>query len=242
MVYAKALTGAMLVSVAFLTTGCFDRGSSGTPAATSGSGSSASSSSSSSSTGNPATSGVANLSLLGSPPNTVTVGSNYYFQPVAQGVSNASYSISGKPAWASFSASTGQLTGSPQAEHVGIYGNITITANNGSGTITLGPFSISVVATNSASILRTGSGTATLVWDIPVVNTDGSTLVDLAGYKIYFGNSDSDLSQVIDVANATTTSFVVDKLGSGTYYFAISAYNSAGVESAMKLVGSKQIG
>jgi hypothetical protein len=89
--------------------------------------------------------------------------------------------------------------------------------------------------------VRTGSGSATLVWDVPTVNTDGSTLVDLAGYKIYYGNSDTDLSLVIDVSGASTTRYVVDKLGSGTYYFAISSYNSAGTESAMKIVGSKLI-
>ena len=240
MIKAKALTSAMLMGVAFLTTGCFDKNSSSSAAA------SGSASNSKSSVG-----ATTSLSLQGSPSSTVVAGSSYYFQPVAQGASSsASFSISGKPNWAMFSSSTGQLTGSPQADQVGSYGNITITVNDGSGTSTIGPFNINVVSTDSASNVAStsgsgsgsGSGSATLVWDVPTVNTNGSTLQDLAGYKIYYGNSDTDLSRVIDVASASATSYVIEQLGSGTYFFAISAYNRAGLESAMKMVGSKQIG
>ena len=87
----------------------------------------------------------------------------------------------------------------------------------------------------------TGTGSATLVWSPPTENTNGSMLTNLAGYRIYFGTSASALSQMIDVQSAGITSYVVDKLVSGTYYFALSAYNAAGVESAMQLVGSKTI-
>jgi hypothetical protein len=64
-----------------------------------------------------------------------------------------------------------------------------------------------------------------------VTNTDGTALTDLAGYHIYYGTSAASLTQLINLPTAGTTVYVVDNLGSGTYYFAIKAYNSAGVES-----------
>ena len=99
--------------------------------------------------------------------------------------------------------------------------------------------STSSVAAPSAT--GTGSGSATLVWSPPTENTNGSMLTNLAGYRIYFGSSASALTEVIDVKSAGITSYVVDKLVSGTYYFALSAYNATGVESAMQLVGNKTI-
>jgi hypothetical protein len=88
---------------------------------------------------------------------------------------------------------------------------------------------------------RAGTGAATLVWSPPTSNTNGTMLTNLGGYKIYYGPDISTLTEVIDINNPGTTSYIVDQLVSGTYYFALSAYNAAGVESAMKIVGSKTI-
>ena len=105
--------------------------------------------------------------------------------------------------------------------------------------------SSSSAAGSSASSVSTpaaqGTGSATLVWSPPTANTNGSMLTNLAGYKIYFGRSASALNEVINVQSAGITSYVVDKLVSGTYYFALSAYNAVDVKSAMQLVGSKTI-
>jgi len=40
-----------------------------------------------------------------------------------------------------------------------------------------------------------GGGAADVTWTKPTKNTDGSTLTDLAGYKVHFGNSTSALTQ-----------------------------------------------
>ena len=88
----------------------------------------------------------------------------------------------------------------------------------------------------------TTTGTATLSWTAPTTNTDGSILNDLAGYHIHYGTSASALTQTIDVSGGGTTSYVVTGLPSGyTYYFSISAYSSAGTESANTSVVSKTI-
>jgi hypothetical protein len=75
-------------------------------------------------------------------------------------------------------------------------------------------------------------GAAKLTWVAPTEDTNGAPVSDLAGYYIYYGTDESDLSQVIPVAGADTTTYTINGLGSGTYYFAVSAYNTMGVDSA----------
>jgi fibronectin type 3 domain-containing protein len=60
----------------------------------------------------------------------------------------------------------------------------------------------------------------TLEWD---PNTES----DLAGYKIYYGDSSGDYLGVIDVGNATTYT-VANLIPGYTYYFAVTAYDTSG--------------
>ena len=68
-------------------------------------------------------------------------------------------------------------------------------------------------------------------WVPPTQNNDGSPIKNLAGYRIHYGTASAEYTQTIALANAGLTRYVVDNLPSGTYYFAITAYNSLGVES-----------
>lgn len=61
--------------------------------------------------------------------------------------------------------------------------------------------------------------------------SDGSSLGDLTGYKVFVGQASRSYSRVIDIAGAANTRFTVTGLALGTWYFAISAYDSAGLES-----------
>jgi len=83
-------------------------------------------------------------------------------------------------------------------------------------------------------------GTATLSWDAPTKNTNGTTLKDLAGYTIFYGNSETALTTSIEVA-ASTTNYEVSNLAAGTYYFAVAADASDGTQSAHSSVVSKTI-
>lgn len=87
----------------------------------------------------------------------------------------------------------------------------------------------------------TSKGSATLAWTAPTSNSDGSALTNLAGYHIYYGASAGSLSNVINVTSPSTLTYVVSNLGTGTWYFAISAYTNTGGESGMSNVGSKTI-
>jgi len=175
--------------------------------------------------------------ISGTPPNSVGVGSAYSFTPTASDSNGDSltFSVSNKPAWASFSTSTGRLSGTPTDAQVGTYSNIVIRVSDGKVTTSLPAFSISVGASGS------GSGSATLSWTAPTRNTDGSTLSNLAGYRIVYGTSSSALSRTIQVTNPGLTTYVVQDLSPGTYYFAVRSYSSTGVESSNSSVASKTI-
>jgi hypothetical protein len=85
----------------------------------------------------------------------------------------------------------------------------------------------------SSSSNRTGSGSgsyATLTWDAPTTKADGKPLTGLAGYNIYYGKSSGHYSSMINVGNVTT--YNVGNLSPGTYYFAVTAYDKEGNESA----------
>lgn len=74
-----------------------------------------------------------------------------------------------------------------------------------------------------------GNYSATLTWSAPTTNTDGTPLTDLVGYKIYYGTSSGSYSVSVDVGNVTT--YTVDSLSSGTYYFVVTAYDGYENES-----------
>jgi len=117
------------------------------------------------------------------------------------------------------SASSTTTSGTPSGNSSGS----SPTAATGASTLTPPPPPPKVATTSSI----------TLGWIPPTQNSDGSPITNLAGYKIHYGTTPSDYSQTIALANAGLTRYVVDNLTSGTYYFAITAYNSQGTESAL---------
>jgi len=178
------------------------------------------------------------VALTGTPATSVTAGQNYAFQPtVSAGAGAVTFQIQGKPTWAAFNASTGALTGTPAVANEGTAAGITITASNGSSSASIGPFAIVVNAPPTGA----ATGSATLSWTAPTENTDGSPLTDLAGYHIYYGTSAGAWTSTVTVLEATETTYVVSGLAPGTYYFAVVAFNSEGVDSADSNVGSKTI-
>jgi hypothetical protein len=71
---------------------------------------------------------------------------------------------------------------------------------------------------------------ATLSWNAPTKNADGTPLSDLAGYRVYYGTSSHNYSKSSDVGSATT--YKATNLQVGVpYYFAVTAYDQLGNES-----------
>jgi hypothetical protein len=49
---------------------------------------------------------------------------------------------------------------------------------------------------------------------------------------VYYGTSPTDLTQSVKITNPGLTAYTLTSLSSGTWYFAVTSYSSAGVESA----------
>ena len=90
-----------------------------------------------------------------------------------------------------------------------------------------------------------GVGVATLSWTPPTENTDNSYLVNLKGYRIYYGYTSDEVTTLLrdtDDVGANLTEYTVEGLTPGsTYYFGMTAVNDEGVESAMSNLVSKDL-
>jgi Putative Ig domain/Fibronectin type III domain len=173
--------------------------------------------------------------ISGAPATAVIQGTQYAFQPTAKDVNGdpLTFGVTNKPAWATFAASTGRLQGTPGAGDVGMTSGIVITVSDGNASAALPAFSVTVQAT--------AIGSATLNWLPPTQNVDGSPLTNLAGYKVYWGNSQGSYPNSTTLNNAGLTSYVVENLVPGSYFFAVTAVNTAGTESAQSGPASKTI-
>lgn len=77
-----------------------------------------------------------------------------------------------------------------------------------------------------------GPGTAKLSWTPPISRVDGTPLgSDLAGYKVYRGTTSRTYDTVVDLSNPLTTNHFFEQMPPGRYFFAVSAYDSRGLES-----------
>lgn len=192
----------------------------------------------SSSNVNPPTSSTnAAPTMTGSPGSTAVVGQAYSFQPAAADANGdaLSFEVTNLPPWATFSTTTGRITGTPTAAQVGAYANITVRVSDGQATATVGPFTITV------SDVANASGSATLSWTPPTQNSDGTSLGNLAGFRVMYGRASGNLDQTVNVDNPSVNRYVVENLSSGTWYFAVVAVNAAGVSSPLSNTASKTV-
>ena len=173
--------------------------------------------------------------ISGTPTTSINAGQAYNFLPSASDPNGTAltFSISNKPAWATFDTGTGRLYGTPGSADVGTYTGIIIRVSDGTTTVALATFSITVT--------QVATGTATISWIPPTHNTDGSPLTDLAGYRIYYGTSQNNLVQMAEISNPGLTSYVVQNLSPATWYFTMRAFRSNGTESEPSNIASKTI-
>jgi Putative Ig domain len=180
--------------------------------------------------------------LSGTPATAVIAGHPYSFQPSVTDPNGlrVQFGIRNQPTWASFDAATGRLSGTPPTASAGMYANILIIAYDGYMKAELPAFSIDVQTGATATpppVVSTQTGSATLSWAPPTDNTNGTVLANLAGYHIYYGTT-PELGQSVTVANPGLTRYVLSGLTADTWYFSMTAYNSAGLESAATAVKS----
>jgi len=121
--------------------------------------------------------------ISGSPARSVVAGEAYSFTPTASDPDDdvLSFSISNKPAWASFDTSTGRLSGTPRDSDAGRYDNIVITVSDGELTDRLARFAIEVVLSNSPPTIGGSPASTVTVGQVysftpTAADADGGTL------------------------------------------------------------------
>ena len=100
---------------------------------------------------------------------------------------------------------------------------VTVTAIDGSG----------VSASRTIVIKResSGTGSVTLSWQAPTTREDGTPLTNLAGYYIHHGRMPGVYDSEVKLTNPGLTTYVVENLSPGTWYFVLSSYDSDDIES-----------
>ena len=171
--------------------------------------------------------------ISGSPLSSATVGNQYNFRPTASDPDGDTmgFSIQNKPTWASFDELTGRLFGTPGSNDVGTYDSIVLSVSDGFSSASLPSFSISVDAI--------ASGSANLSWTIPTERDDNTPLDNLAGFNIYYGQTSGDYGNKMTVSNPGLTTYMVENLSSGPWYFVITAFDANGLESNPSGEGTK---
>ena len=171
--------------------------------------------------------------ISGNPQTAVMMGNNYSFTPSASDPDGdiLSFSVQNMPIWASFDSSTGSLTGVPTLGDVGLFEQIAITVSDGTDTTSLSAFSIEVV--------QVALGSMTLSWTPPTENTDGTTLTDLAGYRIYYGPSEGNYPNRVEINTAGLSTYVIDNVVPNTYYVVATSINGSGIESVFSNIAVK---
>ena len=81
-----------------------------------------------------------------------------------------------------------------------------------------------------------------MTWSAPSLNTDGTALTNVSGFRIYYGTASANLNKSVDVTGATARSFVVSGLTPATtYYFAVVTKNDANVVSDPSTTVSQKV-
>jgi hypothetical protein len=76
----------------------------------------------------------------------------------------------------------------------------------------------------------------------PTTNTDGTPLVTVAGFRVFYGTAPGNYSRNLSIASPAVTSVVLEGLESGyTWYFAVTAIGGSGAESAYSREVSKTL-
>jgi hypothetical protein len=173
--------------------------------------------------------------ISGVPQDAVTAGQSYSFRPSATDADGdvLTFAIRNRPSWAAFDSRTGAMSGQPQAGDTGNYADIVVSVSDGSASAELAPFAVTV--------LPAQSGTVSLSWSPPTDNIDGSPIVGLSGFKVFYGQVSRQYSEVLSLMSAELTSVMIENLAPANWYFAVKAVSSAGVESDFSPEVSKLI-
>jgi hypothetical protein len=87
----------------------------------------------------------------------------------------------------------------------------------------------------------TTTGSATLTWDAPTHNEDGTVLSDLTGFKIYWGTTQGTYNNSLVVNNPSARTWTLQDITAGQWNFVVTSLAASGEESTFSLVVNKTI-
>jgi len=126
--------------------------------------------------------------ITGTPATTVAQDVAYSFTPAVSDVDAGDtqvFSISNKPAWATFSTTTGALTGTPVNGDIGVTSGIVITVtDSATATASLAAFALTVSNTNDTPII-TGTPATTVAQDVAYSFTPAVSDVDAGDTQVF---------------------------------------------------------
>lgn len=174
--------------------------------------------------------------ISGVPATTVQATQPYSFVPVAsddQTPQSLSFSITNKPAWATFNTTTGALTGTPSASQTGTYGNIRITVSDGSLSASLPAFSITVTpAPNRPPVISgapsTTSITAGTAWSFR------PTASDPDGQPLSFSITNKPVWATFSTITGTLSGTPTDQHAGTTSNIVITATDTTGASASLQ--------
>jgi hypothetical protein len=185
----------------------------------------------------------AQMTISGTPPSTATVGEQYNFAPVVYDANGKElqFDYVNRPAWSGAYRGSGAIIGTPT--QAGVYANIQIQAWDGEHFATTAPFTITVLAAGAGPTAppTAAAGSATVSWEKPTQNTNGTPLTDLAGYIVRYGTDIAELSSSVMVTSPNTTTLEIGSLSPGNWHFAVTAINAMNVESELSTIVNQTI-
>ncbi|WP_462162962.1 immunoglobulin-like domain-containing protein [Pseudoalteromonas xiamenensis] len=140
--------------------------------------------------------------ISGTPATSVDQGVAYSFIPSANDIDGdtLTFSIVNKPTWASFDTATGALSGIPGNADVGSYSNIVISVNDGTVSVNLAAFALTVVNVNDAPTI---SGTPATSVDQGAAYSFTPTANDIDGDSLTFVIANKPSWASFDTATGT---------------------------------------
>src|SRR5436190_937591 len=188
--------------------------------------------------------------ISGTPPTALVAGATYSFAPTASDPDGdtLTFTIRNKPAWATFSATTGQLQGVPQLADVGTFADIGISVSDGQATVALPAFGIVVTAPaiNRAPVIS-GSPMTSVAAGLPYAfqptasDPDGDPLTfTIANAPAWatFSATTGRLQGTPGAVNAGTYANIVISVSDGKASAALPAFSITVANAAPTISGS----
>jgi len=180
--------------------------------------------------------------ISGTPATSVLAGVAYSFRPVASDPDGNTlrFSIQGQPSWATFSTTTGRLSGTPAIANVGTFSNIRISVTDGTATTNLTAFNIQVTApANRAPVI---SGTPVGQVSVGVAYSFQPSASDADGNPLtfrienmpswaQFNTTNGRLSGTPAAGNVGTFSNIMISVSDGTASTSLSSFSITVVQT-----------